>query len=144
MNNTFKILKKFLNSLNSQKPFLKLIKIHKKNFKFFLSVIFYGISSSHQQHFRYISFKNLPKALFLGSDIVKLPTSPPKEDLMTRLKSEVYKRRIRVKEFFYDFDRLRKGTINEDKFRSALSMLNIFMTELDIKDLITRYKDSEG
>lgn len=63
---------------------------------------------------------------------------------MTRLKSEVYKRRIRVKEFFFDFDRLRKGTITEDKFRSALSMLNIFMTEQDISELITRYKDSEG
>lgn len=81
---------------------------------------------------------------FTGTEKFKIPNSPNKEDLMTRLKSEVYKRRIRVKEFFFDFDRLRKGTVNEDKFRSALSMLNIYMTEVDISDLIVRYKDSEG
>ena len=37
-----------------------------------------------------------------------------------------------MKDFFFDFDRLRKGMVTEDKFRSALSMLHMHMTEKDI------------
>jgi len=39
----------------------------------------------------------------VGSDIEKL------------IKAEVFKKQIRVRDFFFDFDRLRKGIVNEDK-----------------------------
>ena len=39
----------------------------------------------------------------------------PKEDIEYRLKREVLKKQIRVREFFYDFDPLRKGVVSEDK-----------------------------
>lgn len=54
--------------------------------------------------------------------------------------AEVFKRQIRMKDFFFDFDRLRKGFVTEDKFRSALSMLHMHMTEKDIQELIRRYQ----
>lgn len=75
-----------------------------------------------------------------------------KEDIETRLKQEVYKKQIRIKEFFFDFDRLRKGWVTEDKviivlegqFRSALSMLNFHLTEQDVNELINRYRLPDG
>eukprot|EP01016_Furgasonia_blochmanni_P015088 TRINITY_DN1811_c0_g2_i3.p1 TRINITY_DN1811_c0_g2~~TRINITY_DN1811_c0_g2_i3.p1 ORF type:complete len:956 (-),score=361.13 TRINITY_DN1811_c0_g2_i3:227-3094(-) len=78
--------------------------------------------------------------------------------------AEVFLKQIRVREFFQDFDRLRKGTVTEDKvkrkrfecavssslyyslvqFRSALAMLNIYMVEKEIEDLLQRYRTSDG
>ena len=34
-------------------------------------------------------------------------------DVEKRMQAEVLKRQIRIKEFFHDFDRLRKGTVGE-------------------------------
>jgi len=65
-------------------------------------------------------------------------------DIESRIKAEVFKKQIRIKEFFNDFDRLRKGTVTEDKFRSAMSMLNYPLTEKEISELINRYKGEEG
>lgn len=75
-----------------------------------------------------------------------------KEDIETRLKQEIYKKQIRIKDFFFDFDRLRKGWVTEDKvlmlnrlqFRSALSMLNFHLTEGDVNELINRYRLPDG
>jgi len=61
-------------------------------------------------------------------------------DIENLIKAEVFRKQIRIKEFFFDYDRLRKGTVTEDKFRSALSMLHMHITEKDILELITRYK----
>ena len=35
------------------------------------------------------------------------------EDIEAKLRTDVVKQRIRIKEFFYDFDRLRKGSVGE-------------------------------
>lgn len=40
---------------------------------------------------------------------------------MNRLKKTVFKNRIRVKEFFSDFDRLNTGYVHPNHFLSALS-----------------------
>jgi len=61
-------------------------------------------------------------------------------DIESLIMANVFKKQIRMKDFFYDFDRLRKGYVTEDKFRSALSMLHMHMTEKDISELIQRYK----
>ena len=34
-------------------------------------------------------------------------------DAMKKIQAEVYKHRIRVKEYFHDFDKLRKGSVSE-------------------------------
>jgi len=36
-------------------------------------------------------------------------------DIEKRIKSEVYQKGIRVREFFFDYDKLRKGVVTEDK-----------------------------
>jgi hypothetical protein len=56
----------------------------------------------------------------------------------------VLKDRIRIREFFLDFDRLRKGTVGEAGFRSALGTLNIQLDEEEIADLISKYKLPTG
>ncbi|CAD8206649.1 unnamed protein product [Paramecium pentaurelia] len=66
------------------------------------------------------------------------------QDIETRLQQDVYKKQIRVREFFTDFDRLRKGWVTEDKFRSALSMINFHFTKDDIEEIIRRYKLNDG
>ena len=44
-------------------------------------------------------------------------------DVERRLKALVAKDRIRIREFFIDFDKLRKGTVGE----AAVSFINIFL-----------------
>jgi hypothetical protein len=41
-------------------------------------------------------------------------------DVEKRLQADVYKERIRIKQFFIDFDRLRKGFVGE----AAVSIIN--------------------
>jgi hypothetical protein len=44
---------------------------------------------------------------------------------MTRLKKVVYSKRIRVKEFLSDFDRLHSGIMHENHFISGLSIAGL-------------------
>jgi hypothetical protein len=53
-------------------------------------------------------------------------------DVEKRMQAEVLKRQIRIKEFFHDFDRLRKGTVGEAGFRTCLGTLNIRLDESEI------------
>jgi len=46
-----------------------------------------------------------------------------------RLQAWVAKDRIRIKEFFIDFDKLRKGVVGEAAFRTCLGTLNIRFSE---------------
>ena len=50
-------------------------------------------------------------------------------DVEKYIRAEVFQNQIRIKDFFEDFDKLRKGWVTEDKFRSALSRLKIHFTE---------------
>lgn len=54
-------------------------------------------------------------------------------DVEKKLQALVAKDRIRVKEFFIDFDKLRKGTVGEAAFRTCLGTLNIKFSETDIQ-----------
>lgn len=49
-----------------------------------------------------------------------------------------------MREFFVDFDRLRKGYVQEDKFRSALSMINFHFRSEEIEEIIRRYRLPDG
>jgi Ca2+-binding EF-hand superfamily protein len=52
--------------------------------------------------------------------------------------------KFQFKEYFLDFDRLRKGFSSEARFRSALGMTNAEINEEDIQDLLKRYGMSDG
>jgi Ca2+-binding EF-hand superfamily protein len=50
-------------------------------------------------------------------------------------------KRIRIVEFFFDFDKLRKGCVTKDIFRRILSMLGFDLTESEYQALETKYKN---
>jgi hypothetical protein len=51
---------------------------------------------------------------------------------------------FKFKDYFLDFDRLRKGFVSESRFRSALGMVNNEFTEDDVQTLLGKYRlDSE-
>lgn len=55
------------------------------------------------------------------------------EDIETRLKQEVYKKQIRIKEFFNDFDPLRKGWVTEDKVILKISLFLVPISSFNDK-----------
>ncbi len=63
------------------------------------------------------------------------------ESVEAYLQQEVAKKQIRVKEFFTDYDVLRKGLVQEDKFRSALAMMfNCHIQQSQIIQLVEKYR----
>jgi len=52
----------------------------------------------------------------------------------------VYKHRIRLKEFFSDFDKLRCGDITQTQFKSSLSMAGMKLTAAEMEDLVREFK----
>ena len=49
------------------------------------------------------------------------------KDILDKIKHTVKINRIRLNEFFEDFDPLRKGTYTKTKFRTALDMANLHL-----------------
>lgn len=60
-----------------------------------------------------------------------------------KIRQQVFEKRIRIKESFTDFDRLRKGIVIVDKFRTALIMLDLHLQESEISFLINKYRHSD-
>lgn len=52
-------------------------------------------------------------------------------DVEIRLQALVVMKRVRIEEFFRDFDKLRKGKVTVPQFRTVLSMLNFALTEAE-------------
>ena len=48
-------------------------------------------------------------------------------------------KRVRIEEFFKDFDKLRKGKVTVNQFKSILSMLNFYLTEEEFQTLADKY-----
>lgn len=46
----------------------------------------------------------------------------------------------KFKDYFLDFDRLRKGHVSESRFRSGLGMVNTEFTESDVQTLVDKYR----
>lgn len=55
----------------------------------------------------------------------------------------VVMKRVRIEEFFHDFDKLRKGKVTKAQFQSILSMLNFRLTQEEHESLSNRY-DVDG
>lgn len=49
-------------------------------------------------------------------------------------------KRVRIREFFKDFDGLRKGTVTEIQFRRVLDVSNLKITEKELSILLAKYK----
>lgn len=59
--------------------------------------------------------------------------------LLTTLQAQVYEKRVGFRDFFHDFDPLRKGLITEGKLRCVLSLLNFEVTEEEISSIMALY-----
>lgn len=49
-------------------------------------------------------------------------------------------KRVRIEEFFFDFDKLRRGKVTKNQFESILSMLNFNLTKEEFNQLTEKYK----
>ena len=64
-------------------------------------------------------------------------------DVELRLQALIVMKRVRIEEFFRDFDKLRKGKVTVPQFRTVLSMLNFPLTEAEFGSLAEKY-NAEG
>lgn len=64
-------------------------------------------------------------------------------DAKTKVQTLVYKNRIRLKEFFCDFDKLRSGFITQTQFKSGLSMARLGLSADEMDALVEEYKTPE-
>jgi Ca2+-binding EF-hand superfamily protein len=53
-------------------------------------------------------------------------------------------KRVRIEEFFKDFDKLRKGKVTVPQFKSILSMLNFYLTEDEFDALASKYRSTDN
>jgi len=49
-------------------------------------------------------------------------------------------KRVRIEEFFFDFDKLRRGKVTKNQFESILSMLNFNLSKDEFNQLTEKYK----
>ena len=66
-------------------------------------------------------------------------TARPPSFPCSQVKDRVYKQRIRIQDFFGDFDRLRCGSITPTQFARALGLAGFTMTEAQYSELSDAY-----
>ena len=64
-------------------------------------------------------------------------------DVEERLKAAIVMKRVRIEEFFRDFDRLRKGRVTRAQFKSILSSMNFTLTNDEFKALAKKYETAD-
>ena len=64
-------------------------------------------------------------------------------DIEDRLRACVVMKRVRIEEFFHDFDKLRKGKVTKNQFQQILSMLNFNLTQDEFDTLAASYKTAD-
>ncbi|KAJ3144617.1 hypothetical protein HDU89_008122 [Geranomyces variabilis] len=69
---------------------------------------------------------------------------PTGEEVEDKIKKHVYKERIRVIEFFRDYDRHNNGLVTEAQFRAGLRLASLELKEVEIKSLLVVYQESDG
>ena len=52
-------------------------------------------------------------------------------------------KRVRIEEFFRDFDKLRKGRVTRAQFKSILSSMNFTLTNDEFKALAKKYETTD-
>lgn len=61
-------------------------------------------------------------------------------DIEKRLQAAVVMKRVRIEEFFFDFDKLRRGKVTKSQFEQILSMLNFSLSAEEFDALAVKYK----
>jgi len=87
------------------------------------------------------SFDYFPKTQPYVSDASIIKNNPQDlDDVIARIRTICKQRRIRVEEFFRDFDKLRTGFITNAQFRIALNMAKISISAAEFSLLTTEFK----
>lgn len=80
------------------------------------------------------SFDYFPKTQPFVSNAEIVKNSPEDlDDVIARIRTICKQRRIRVDEFFRDFDKLRTGYITNAQFRIALSMAKVAISAAEVQ-----------
>ncbi|OHS96109.1 hypothetical protein TRFO_37751 [Tritrichomonas foetus] len=66
--------------------------------------------------------------------------NPQWEEIKTKLQTYIYKRRIRIEEFFLAFDNLRSGKVTDQKFRSVIGQTDLPLESDQIDFLINMFR----
>ncbi|KAI9346901.1 hypothetical protein BDR26DRAFT_916308 [Obelidium mucronatum] len=69
---------------------------------------------------------------------------PSVQNVEDFIKKQVYKDRLRLIEFFKDYDRHNFGLVTEAQFRAGMHLTELHLDELEINTLVAAYKDKEG
>ena len=64
-------------------------------------------------------------------------------DVEDRLKAAIVMKRVRIEEFFRDFDKLRKGRVTRMQFKGILSSMNFTLTNDEFKALAKKYETAD-
>ncbi|KAK8887144.1 hypothetical protein M9Y10_038182 [Tritrichomonas musculus] len=67
-------------------------------------------------------------------------SNPQWESIKTRLQTFIYKRRIRIEDFFLSFDNLRSGRVTDQKFRSVIGQTDLPLEASEIDFLINMFR----
>ena len=92
-----------------------------------------------------------PPAFADGSDLMHTGIGVNKkvavdqtEEVENKLRAEVVMKRIRIKEYFRDIDKLRKGYCSHDQFRRTLQLTGINIDDHTMALLYSKYKLPDG
>ncbi|KAJ3031489.1 UNVERIFIED_CONTAM: hypothetical protein HDU68_003429 [Siphonaria sp. JEL0065] len=72
------------------------------------------------------------------------PENPSIKNVEDFIKKQVYKDRLRLIEFFKDYDRHNFGLVTEAQFRAGIRLTELNLDELEISTIVSAYKDNEG
>ena len=100
----------------------------------------FGVGRGYNHSFDYYP-RNRPRVT--GSDI-KRDVPEDVEDALAKLRQYCMEQRIRVSEFFRDFDKLRSGFITQAQFRIGLSMAKVTLSSTEFNLLCNHFVGKEA
>jgi len=62
------------------------------------------------------------------------------EEVERKIKAQIVMKQIRLKEFVYDFDGLRKGTVSEPQFCRLLALATVSLSPAEYRCLLGKYQ----
>ena len=65
-------------------------------------------------------------------------------DFQQAIRLDIAKRRVRPKEFFMDFDPLRKGVISDAQFQRAIGAMNLPINQAQLAAISDQYRHGPG
>ncbi|KAJ3127798.1 hypothetical protein HK098_005797 [Nowakowskiella sp. JEL0407] len=86
----------------------------------------------------------------VGTEALLIPTDihnahqATLDEIEDEIKKHVYKDRIRLVEFFKDYDRHNCGRVTEAQFRAGLRQASILLHGQDVKTLLQQYQEKDG